>query len=294
LTDRPSSAAPLSILRAVAAVVGFFLLGLLLFGIAFLPFAQQLTAGRSAEELARNPTPEFTLIYGLALAGGFGLATWIVGVKALRLDARALRWRVDLRAVRGFSVGVALGAVPAAVAMTLGVFTAGAAWIPDAGSLPQYIAGVAKTLLVLAPVALGEELMFRGLPLVLCARSFGRPAAIVVLSVLFALAHVTNPDVTMRALGNIALAGILLSLAFYSPGGMWTAFGTHLGWNGTLAALGAPVSGLPFDIPYVDYTMGRPDWLTGGRFGPEGGLLSTLAITTAIVLVGRWLQRRPT
>jgi hypothetical protein len=75
---------------------------------------------------------------------------------------------------------------------------------------------------------------------------------------------------------------------------MWTAFGTHLGWNGTLAALGAPVSGLPFEIPYVDYTMGRPDWLTGGRFGPEGGLLSTLAITTTIVLVGRWLQRRPT
>lgn len=294
MTDQPSSAAPLSVLRTVAAVVCFFLLGLLLFGLAFLPFAQRLTAGRSAEELARNPTPEFTLIYGLALAAGFGLATWMIGVKALHLGARTLRWRVDIGAARGFAGGLALGAVPAAVAMTLGVFAAGASWIPDAGSLPQYLAGVAKTWLVLAPVALGEELMFRGLPLVLCARAFGRPAAIVLLSVLFALAHITNPDVSMRALGNIALAGILLSLAFYSPAGIWTAFGTHLGWNGTLAALGAPVSGLPFEIPYVDYTMGRPDWLTGGRFGPEGGLLSTLAITAAIVLVGRWIQRRPT
>ena len=56
---------------------------------------------------------------------------------------------------------------------------------------------------------------------------------------------------------------------------MWTAFGAHLGWNATLAALAAPVSGLPFDIPYIDYRMGGPAWLTGGAFGPEGGLLAT-------------------
>ena len=59
---------------------------------------------------------------------------------------------------------------------------------------------------------------------------------------------------------------------------MWTAFGAHLGWNATLAALAAPVSGLPFDIPYIDYRMGGPAWLTGGAFGPEGGLLATVAL----------------
>jgi hypothetical protein len=75
---------------------------------------------------------------------------------------------------------------------------------------------------------------------------------------------------------------------------MWTAFGAHLGWNGTLAALGAPVSGLPFQIPLVDYTMGGPPWLTGGSFGPEGGLLSTVAITAAIVLAAQWVRKDPT
>ena len=30
--------------------------------------------------------------------------------------------------------------------------------------------------------------------------------------------------------------------------------------------------------------MGSPAWLTGGRFGPEGGLLGTLALTVAVVL----------
>jgi CAAX protease family protein len=100
--------------------------------------------------------------------------------------------------------------------------------------------------------------------------------------------------VTAAAIGNIALAGIFLSLAFYSPGGMWTAFGAHLGWNATLAALAAPVSGLPFDIPAIDYRTGHPVWLTGGAFGPEGGLLATVTLTLTVVLVGQWIRKERT
>ncbi|MFL5495075.1 MAG: CPBP family intramembrane glutamic endopeptidase [Gemmatimonadales bacterium] len=282
------------LLRALLGVVCFFLLGFLLFLLGFLPFANRLTVGIAPADLARHPTPEFALVQGLGLVAAFGASTWVVGWKAFHLDSRELRWRSRLGWAAGIGAGLVLGILPAAVAMTLGVFTAGASWVRDSGSLVDYAGGVGKTLLLLAPAALSEELMFRGLPLVLTARAFGRPAAIVLLSVLFALAHVDNPDVSVRALGNIALAGILLSLAFYSPGGMWTAFGAHLGWNGTLVALGAPVSGLPFQIPLVDYTMGGPSWLTGGSFGPEGGLLSTVAITATIVLAAQWIRKDPT
>ena len=111
---------------------------------------------------------------------------------------------------------------------------------------------------------------------------------------IFAVAHITNPNVTTAGIFNIALAGVFLSLAFFSPGGMWTAFGAHLGWNVTLAALAAPVSGLPFDIPYIDYHMGHPAWLTGGSFGPEGGLLATFALTVTVVLVAQWVRKEPT
>jgi hypothetical protein len=92
-------------------------------------------------------------------------------------------------------------------------------------------------------------------------------------------------------LGNIALAGIFLGVAFYAPGGMWTAFGAHLGWNATLAALDAPVSGLPFSIPLIDYRAGDPVWLSGGGFGPEGGLLATGAITGALLIMMRWARQ---
>jgi membrane protease YdiL (CAAX protease family) len=293
LTGAPPPSRVRPVLRAIAAVIAFFVLGLLLFFIAFVPIVRRLAGGHTVAELTRQPPPLFLLAQGIGLVLAFGLATWVIGVKVLRLDARDLRWKVDGKKTRGFVMGLLLGSVPAALAMVLGVIAGGAAWVKDGGAATDFPGGVLVTLALLAPAALAEEVMFRGVPLVVLARLMGRPAALVLLSVLFSLAHLDNPDVTARAIGNVALAGILLSLAFYSPGGMWTAFGAHLGWNGTLASLGAPVSGLPFDIPYIDYTMGGPSWLTGGRFGPEGGLLGTVAITAAIVVAARWARKEP-
>jgi membrane protease YdiL (CAAX protease family) len=282
------------LLRAIGAIVCFYLLGLVLVSLLLLPVANRLTSGASPTELAAHPTPLFALVQGVALLLAFGAATWVVGVRALRFGAGDLRWRTRLGWARGLGAGLVFGILPAAIAMTLGVFTAGAGWTHDGGSLEQWLLQAGKTVLILAPAALAEELMFRGLPMVIAGRTLGRGRAILLLSLLFALAHIRNPDVTSAGLANIALAGIWLSLAFFSPGGMWTAFGAHLGWNATLAALAAPVSGLPFDIPYIDYRMGAPAWLTGGAFGPEGGLLGTLALTVTVVLAARWVVREPT
>ena len=115
--------------------------------------------------------------------------------------------------------------------------------------------------------------------------------ALVGLALLFGLAHLANPGVTPLAVANIAAAGIFLGLAFYAPGGIFTAFGAHLGWNATLAALDAPVSGLPFTIPAIDYVAGGPAWLTGGAFGPEGGLTATTAIALACLATARWIRK---
>jgi uncharacterized protein len=294
LTDPTPRRRPRPLLRAVGAIVCFYLLGLILVSLLLLPFARGLTAGASPADLAAHPSPLFALAQGAALLLAFGAATWVVGVRALRLGASDLRWRPRLGWARAIGAGLVFGILPAAIAMTLGVFTAGAGWTHDGGSLQQWVLQVGKTVMILAPAAMAEELMFRGLPMVVVGRALGRGRAILLLSLLFALAHIRNPEVTSAGLANIALAGIWLSLAFFSPGGMWTAFGAHLGWNATLAALAAPVSGLPFDIPYIDYRMGAPAWLTGGAFGPEGGLLGTLALTVTVVLAAQWIRQEPT
>ena len=106
------------------------------------------------------------------------------------------------------------------------------------------------------------------------------------------MAHVTNPNVTSAAIFNIVLAGIFLSARLLQRGRMWTAFGAHLGWNATLAALAAPVSGLPFDIPYIDYHMGGPAWLTGGAFGRKAACWPPRVLAGAAVMVAPVERRK--
>lgn len=225
---------------------------------------------------------------GVGLTLGFGVATFLIGRLALRKSWAELRWRGTGAPVSGFGRGLLLGAVAAAVALVLGLLVAGADWSAECGRWGEWGAAVGGTAAALALPALSEELMFRGLPLVLFARVLGRWPAVVVTSLLFGLSHWANPGVTALGIANISLAGILLGVAFFAPGGLWTAWGVHLGWNLALAALGAPVSGLPLGIPSIAYLPGEPAWLTGGGFGPEGGLLATAAMAAAVAVAARW------
>ena len=218
--------------------------------------------------------------------------TWLIGVRIARLDWADLRYERGARAAKGFGGGLGIGALAAGAALLLAVLLGNAEWVADRGGIGAYGTRVLGTLAVLAPAALAEEVLFRGVPLVLLAAAFGRVPALVALSALFGLAHLYNPNVTALGVVNIMAAGVFLGLAFYAPGGIWTAFGAHLGWNGTLAALDAPVSGLPFQIPMIDYEPGGPQWLTGGAFGPEGGLTATVAIALASALTARRLEGR--
>jgi membrane protease YdiL (CAAX protease family) len=239
-----------------------------------------------------DPGPAQTIVAGSSQLLGFGFATWFIGFRLLHLGRNDLRWFRAPSGAPGLVTGLALGAGAAGIALLSAVLVANSHWSRDAGDIGDYLAQVVKTSLVLAPAALSEEFMFRGLPLVLVAAAVGRGTALVLVAgLVFALFHVLNPGITPLGLGNIALAGIFLGVAFYAPGGLWTAFGAHLGWNATLAALDAPVSGLPFSIPLIDYRAGDPIWLSGGRFGPEGGLLATGAITGALLIMLRWARQ---
>jgi membrane protease YdiL (CAAX protease family) len=221
---------------------------------------------------------------------GFAIATWFIGRRILHLSWADLRWTPRRDIVQGLTVGLILGVVPAAIAVLVALPVAGAQITADTTTPGSYLGQVGLTFVLLIPAALLEEMMFRGVGQVVLARAFGRLPAIIGLSILFALAHIANDNSTALGLVNIGLAGIFLGLVFYLPGGIWTAWGAHFGWNATLAAFDAPVSGLPFPIPAINYFPGQPDWLTGGAFGPEGGALASIVLVATIALTYRMLN----
>jgi membrane protease YdiL (CAAX protease family) len=283
----------MSLSKAIGWSIAFMLVGISVSG-ALMSLWALVAYGDVALGLATllEPGPTQTVVAGGSQLAGFAFATWLVGFRLLHLRPAQLRWAGPRIGTRGLALGLILGAAAAGIALLAAVVLANSHWSRDAGGLGDYLGQVVKTSLVLAPAALSEEVMFRGIPLILLAAAIGRATALVVVAgLVFALFHGLNPGVTALGLGNIALAGIFLGVAFYAPGGLWTAFGAHLGWNATLAALDAPVSGLPFQIPFIDYRAGEPVWLSGGHFGPEGGLLATVAITAALLITLRWARK---
>lgn len=221
----------------------------------------------------------------------FAGLTWLVGRQALKLSAADFGLVPVRQGIRGFGRGFLLGTALAAAAMAAAVAMGKAEWREDGGTVAGWLGAVGVTGILLLPAAFAEELIFRGVPLVALSRAFGRGLALVALSLLFAAAHLQNDGVSPLAMVNIALAGLFLGLAFFTPGGLWTATGAHFGWNLTLAGLAAPVSGLLLPIPWLDYLPRGPAWLTGGGFGPEGGLLASLCLAAGALLAGRRMIR---
>jgi membrane protease YdiL (CAAX protease family) len=128
--------------------------------------------------------------------------------------------------------------------------------------------------------AFGEEMMFRGYGFQVLMAALGPFATILPVSVLFALVHAWNPNVSAPGLVNTGLWGIVLGFAFWRSGDLWLAIGLHAGWNWTLPLLGANLSGLTIKLTGYDLRWNIAPLWSGGAYGPEGGLL-----TTAILVV---------
>lgn len=207
---------------------------------------------------------------------GFGLSTWIVGRLLNKYSWAELGWRRP--ALVPWLRGMLIGALMASLAIGLAVVLDGArVHITSDASLWPRVA--VPLIIALIFAALGEELGFRGFPLRRLSDSLGVLPAVLLLAVLFGLGHARNPSATVFSSVNVALAAIWLSIAFFSAGGMQLAWGAHFGWNAGLAILfDAPVSGYVLHVPVVEYTWGTHAWVDGGAFGPEGGIVATVAL----------------
>jgi membrane protease YdiL (CAAX protease family) len=154
--------------------------------------------------------------------------------------------------------------------------------------------GTALLLLcIMAPAALWEELAFRGYLYAVAAEAAptANRALIArsVSSAVFGLVHLMNPGAGVRTTLIVMLAGWCLS-EVRERIGLPAAFTAHLAWNWVMAAfMHAPVSGFPFATPGYRAVVDGPDWLTGGGWGPEGGVVAAVVLGAAAL----WAQRHP-
>ena len=136
-------------------------------------------------------------------------------------------------------------------------------------------------------VGWNEELLTRGYWLHNLADGLTLSWGVIISSVLFALLHLGNPNVTIVAIIGLVLAGLFLAYGYVRTRQLWLPIGLHIGWNFFENTIfGFPVSGL--DEPgLLRHSVDGPELITGGAFGPEAGLIvvPTIALGTVLIYI---------
>ncbi|MEX0908301.1 MAG: type II CAAX endopeptidase family protein [Gemmatimonadaceae bacterium] len=146
---------------------------------------------------------------------------------------------------------------------------------------------------VLLPSAFAEELFARGYIFALLRETAGWKPALAITSIGFGLIHLANPGANWQSLSVVVLAGFFLGAVVLVTGSLYAATLAHFAWNWFIAAvLHMPVSGVPV-VGSPDYRVVEtgPDWLTGGSWGPEGGLAAGLGLSIGLIYLS-WSARR--
>jgi hypothetical protein len=162
---------------------------------------------------------------------------------------------------------------------------------PEGTPVALYLLGA---LVAFLTVGVYEELMFRGYVLQALEERGSKVAAVIISSLVFAVLHFANPGADPTGLINTALIGALLAAVYLRTRSLWMPIGFHFAWNFLLGYVySLPVSGLPLH-GMLEITELEPEsQLTGGSYGPEAGLLTTVAVgALAAWYIWRHTKRR--
>jgi membrane protease YdiL (CAAX protease family) len=152
-------------------------------------------------------------------------------------------------------------------------------------------AGISALLLL--PAAFFEELFVRGYVFAIIRRAAGWRVALIVTSIAFGLLHVANPGADSESILAVVVAGFFLGVILLATKSLYAAGAAHFAWNWVMSgALHVAVSGLPSADPDYKVVDAGPDWLTGGPWGPEGGVAAVAAMFIVLFyLYGRHARR---
>ena len=244
------------------------------------------------------------MVTRIAFSSGYRplVTEWSTPIAALIATAICLRW-VDASSwdyvglgreaarpallAQGTLLGAAAIALPSLFLLSIGELRAVTA--PDG----SWWGAAGLTFANLLPAAAGEELLLRGYIFAVLRESIGWRWTLIATSIVFGLLHVPNPGADAESVLLVMLAGFFLGSVLLTTKSLYAAIMVHFAWNWVMAAaLHTPVSGIPIIAPDYRVVDAGPDWLTGGAWGPEGGLAAAVSMFVVVAyLYARHLRR---
>ncbi len=191
---------------------------------------------------------------------------------------------------RGFLVGTAMFLASLGLSAALGYITVQPAG-PALGLAT--FGGVLAMLLGWLVQGASEEALTRGWLLGSLGARYRPWVGVLISSLAFAALHSLNPNLSGLALLNLFLFGLFAALYALREGGLWGVCAEHSAWNWLQGnVFGLEVSGLTRTGPVMlNLRAQGPDFITGGAFGPEGGLAVTAVLVVAVAALVFWPRR---
>lgn len=187
-----------------------------------------------------------------------------------------------------FFIGFFIGIISITI-ITFVLFLAGAIQIEVVKNINMNLSSYTGIIVIVAGWLIqsaSEEIGIRGWLIPILGAKYNALISILVTSITFGVLHLFVPSATLLSFVNLILSGIFFALYTISEDSLWGVWGCHFGWNLSLGNIYAfSVSGFsPRGSAIFKIKVIGDNLLTGGSFGPEGGLLATIAVITGIII----------
>jgi len=141
-------------------------------------------------------------------------------------------------------------------------------------------------------VAISEETICRGYILNILNQMEKPWLSVVMSSAIFAVMHIANPNAKLVGILNIFLVGLLFSFMYIRTKSLWMPIGYHFTWNYFQGNIfGFPVSGQTQQSGIYIIKSIKENIFTGGAFGPEGGILTSIVIIAGMIFVWKFTNK---
>lgn len=134
---------------------------------------------------------------------------------------------------------------------------------------------------------MSEEVIMRGYFMNTLGGKSKPVIAVIASAVMFGLAHAGNPGFGLFPLFNLCLFGVFAALYIIAFDDIWGACAIHSVWNFLQGNFyGVSVSGaFRVDSFFVTKSLSSNDFLSGGAFGAEGSIFTTVVLVPACIIV---------
>lgn len=133
---------------------------------------------------------------------------------------------------------------------------------------------------------MSEEVLCRSFAFVTLSRKNSVLKACIGNAILFSLMHIFNEGFSTIPFVNLCLFGIFETLIVMKTSKIWMASAIHSIWNYMQGCVfGFEVSGDEIGNAFFSFEQSKSTLMSGGVFGPEGGLLVTIVLLLGVTIL---------